>query len=76
MPRDPLTDPRPGDVVRPTVSKSRERHVAHVWAGNIDYWSPTSAGTPGRRKICWISTWMEWCRRTKAEVVPRAEGSR
>jgi hypothetical protein len=69
MERDPLTDPKPGDVVRPM--KGRERYVEECNGGDISYWYPRADGTPGLRRVCWIGTWMGWCQQTKAVVLKR-----
>lgn len=64
MTRDPLTDPRAGDVVQ----KGKViRQVARSHAGNIHYTSNTKS-TPS---VCWITTWCDWCK--KATVIKTAE---
>lgn len=63
--RDPLTDPRAGDVVRKFAGG--ERHVQKVEGGDIFY----SRFSSGALRRCWISTWRDWCR--GAEVVKAAD---
>ena len=60
--RNSLIDPQPGDSVISADGK-RQRDVVDCRGGNIIYL------INGRRMQCWISTWMEWCRRNKARVV-------
>lgn len=71
--RDPRLDPRVGDVV--TCEKDARRVIkvelgaplggpGGVRARNITYVSAKRRG----EHLCWISTWMEWCRANKVDV--------
>lgn len=67
--RDPLTDPRPGDVVRPP--KGRERHVDRRDGDDISYWCPTATGEPGKLRVTWLWHWRDWCCKSKVVFVKR-----
>jgi len=67
MPRDPRLDPQPGDRVR---ANGNTRLVRRRNGGNIFYHVEEQVSR--YEKNCWISTWVEWCRRNKAEVVKEA----
>lgn len=66
--RDPLVDPRPGDVVRSSYATIGERHVTGVWDCGVNYWRvlPT-----GKRYLghCLPVIWQKWCRSHRATVV-------
>jgi hypothetical protein len=66
--RDPLTDPRPGDVVRSLI---RERHVRERSDCYVFYRTMKLNGELGKTVCVWIRTWRVWCRKTKATVVER-----
>lgn len=69
MTRDPTIDPQPGDVVRSTTSKGvRERHVTSRTGNDVYYDSIEANGRPARSRLCFISTWQEWCRANKVRV--------
>jgi len=58
--RDPHINPQAGDVVTPNVGKKAAKPrtvVKRDGTGNIWY------STGGKERICWISTWQEWCRK-------------
>lgn len=67
MTRDPRIDPQPGDIVQATSGKGR--HVIGVARGDIRYRQIDCKNQAER--MCWLSTWREWCRKNKAEVVIR-----
>lgn len=61
--RDPLTNPRPGDVIRlagftVTVTEVMKRHIDYHYTGKGQRLRPE---------------WEEWCRRNHAVVVKQAE---
>lgn len=57
MPRDPRTDPQPGDAIRKgTATRVIERHVARREGGNIYYRTQNSS----TEKCAWITTWCAW----------------
>lgn len=68
--RDPLMSPRRGDIVRSGVHKNgRERHVTSVEGNVIRYIavSPTNS----RHMQCWRQSYVDWCAKSKAEVIER-----
>jgi hypothetical protein len=72
MERDPLTDPRPGDVVRPTTTRgNRTRCVEERFADVVRFWTPTRY--TGRLQRTSIVGWRTWCQKTKAVVVERGD---
>lgn len=68
MIRDPRINPRPGDVVTPTIGGGRVRHVTLTWS-QVYYWYFTATGLHGPDRNCSYRTWREWCRKTKAVAV-------
>lgn len=56
--RDPKTNPLPGDVL---CKGKLRRTVTRVLSGSVYY-----QNAHGRESNCWITTWIQWCR--KAEV--------
>jgi hypothetical protein len=73
MLHDPRTNPRPGDVVKPTVGNARTRHVEGIGIERIRYWSRTQSDRPGKVRWTWLWNWQDWCRKTKAIVVKRGD---
>ncbi len=81
MSRDPKTDPRTGDVVMATIGgRSVQRTVTQVnladeragfgyRARDVFYETNLRRGT----KVCWITTWQDWCYKNGAEVLETAE---
>jgi hypothetical protein len=68
MNRDPALNPREGDVVRSTITDPiMERHVTKR-VGNDIWYQRIQGRKPVREGFCWISTWMEWCRKHKVSV--------
>lgn len=66
--RNPLIDPRYGDVVTSRQSSlPRSRHVVARNGGNVSYQTKVGALV----KVCWITTWWDWCKANKAEVEAR-----
>jgi len=64
--RDPIQDPQAGDSVVARIGDVYvTRTVQHNDEGNIHYDDSRKVKT----QQCWISSWMEWCRKNKAEVV-------
>lgn len=66
--RDPRIDPQVGDKIykiSATGHKSTRQVVSRDGPGNNDIWYLTQ---DGKKKKCWIATWMEWAR--TAEVEP------
>lgn len=64
--RDPTMNPHPGDKLRfLSRGKPHTREVTGRRGDNIDYRIDASDVI----HTCWISTWQEWCRRRKAEVI-------
>lgn len=76
--RDPAVDPQYGDIVRSTIYKNcRERHpIKRYGAMNneVQYYSVTAQKSV--IKSCWITTWQDWCRKNKVEIIQRAEDLR
>lgn len=69
--RDPKIDPQNGDIVRATQFKNeRERHVAGRRGNHVDYLAVTAKKTV--QKNCWITTWQDWCRINKVDVIQTA----
>jgi hypothetical protein len=62
--RNPLSDPRPGDVVR----KGKRQRSVYARRGNEVYYTTESSGLI---RNCWITTWCDWCR--GSEVLHVAE---
>lgn len=70
MPRDPRTDPRPGDIVLASMpSRTVQRAVIQRDGGNVWYKSSSQSGN----RVCWILTWREWCARNNVKVCETAK---
>lgn len=70
--RDPVFNPRPGDIVRSEYDSIGERHVVRVSDNGVRYWAvhPKRANRDG---ICFLSNWTKWCRSHRVEVMQRGE---
>ena len=67
--RDPRIDPRDGDVVRATIGAQTTRTVLESpWTRSLGYRDMVYYSGQTERS-CWITSWREWCRKRKAEVV-------
>ena len=62
--RDPRIDPQPGDEV---IARKRTRVVTSRIGDNIIY--QVKEQINAHYKPCWITTWQDWCKNNKAEVV-------
>ena len=66
--RDPCEDPRKGDVIVMRDGRKFRRVLERV-GNNIHYRSGAGHGNPATYseqntiKVCWITTWQDWCRR-------------
>lgn len=71
MNRDPLIDPRDGDVVQSSYYSGDKqigrRIVLAVSAANVRYM--TGTGTKTVERNCLPHTWRKWCREHKARTV-------
>ncbi len=63
MVRDPLTDPRPGDVVKPAIKHARSRCVEERFADIVRFWIPTRY--TGKLRRTTLADWQNWCRKTR-----------
>lgn len=61
---DPRINPQPGDVVHDR-KRNIVRHVITREGGNIKYKRERQQGP----QFCWITTWQDWCRKNKVEVL-------
>ena len=62
-PRNPLEDPQPGDkVFSERWTPARERTVTK--RNGYDIWYSDGKN----ERMCFISTWQEWCRRNGAAI--------
>ena len=69
-PRNPLTDPQPGDVIRAVVgSKCVTRRVLNRDGQDVTYSDPRY----GCDVICYVSAWKRWCSKHKARAVEKEE---
>jgi hypothetical protein len=55
--RDPRRDPQVGDRV---MKNSTIRNVRKREGGDITYLVET--GPASKPKLCWITTWQDWCK--------------
>ena len=64
IPRDVRFSPKTGDTVGKTDAKGRTRRrtVTAVVDNYVHYLENS-----GQPKVCWISTWQEWCRGATVE---------
>lgn len=69
--RDPITDPKPGDIVRSIYDSIGERHVRHVNECGVSYWRVMANG---RRYdgYCLPGIWTKWCRAHRVSIEQRA----
>lgn len=65
--RDPLTDPRPGDVV--VSAKNRKREVAYVTITDTIVYDALGKKTTSVDNTCDLKTWKRWA--SKGAVVKR-----
>jgi hypothetical protein len=65
LPRDVRIEPKTGDIVSKTNAKGRirRRTVIAVQDNYVHYWD-SKKPLP---KVCWITTWQEWCRGAAVE---------
>lgn len=68
--RDPAIDPRPGDLVRSTVSKNVKERIVKERKGNDIWYRAFTGNAPARERLCWITTWQDWCRANKVSAHP------
>jgi hypothetical protein len=70
--RDPIVDPKPGDVVRSCYVTIGERHVTHVNDCGVTY---KRVRPNGRRYdgYCLPGIWTKWCRSHYVAIMLRAE---
>ena len=63
---DPILNPHAGDSVIARIGDVYvTRTVVDNNCGNITYDDSRKTKT----QSCWIGSWMEWCRKNKAEVI-------
>lgn len=63
---NPLTDPQPGDAVCGRVGDNYVTRTVITRRGcHVDY----DDSRKTNEQTCWISSWQEWCRKTKAQTV-------
>jgi hypothetical protein len=71
MARDAKTDPQAGDLL--ILQDGRYRRVVDRKGNDIYYHMGTGWGNPAKfmenpkRKCCWITSWMDWCR--QADII-------
>ncbi len=66
MDRNPLEEPQPGDMVK--LKNGQYRKCTRRQGGDVWYITSDTA----TEKLCWITTWREWCRKRQAEAIPAA----
>ena len=73
MGRDPIFEPRPGDIVRSCYESIGERHVLHVSDCGVRYWRvrPT-AGEP-KEGYCLPGIWTKWCRAHRVAIIQQIQ---
>jgi hypothetical protein len=72
--RDPIFEPRPGDIVRSSYESIGERHVMHVSDCGVEYLSVKLKGQPNghRPGYCLPRIWTKWCRAHRVDIIQRA----
>lgn len=66
--RDPLKEPRIGDIIRSSYPTIGERHVVGVGPTDVTYIAVV-AGWRNRQRNCLHRVWREWCRSNRATIV-------
>ena len=63
VPRDPLDNPREGDVVEKISPKGQKlrRQVMNRRVSEVYYVDLRNGNTTGKVRNCWITTWQKWC---------------
>jgi hypothetical protein len=72
--RNPLLDPRPGDVVENSNGKCRK--VTSVGISTSDSFNCRNFGRSWvciDGKMIWLDAWRRWCREHRAVVVKKGE---
>lgn len=80
-PRNPLHDPRAGDIVESfhgvrrlvTAVTLQDGSAFSFKARNITYSLANPGKDWGAERKCWISTWQDWCYVYKARVIEKAD---
>jgi hypothetical protein len=71
--RDPIFNPKAGDVVRSQYPSIGERHVTHVTDCGISY-ERRRPGLLTQQGYCLPVIWTKWCRSHRVVIVERADG--
>ena len=69
--RNPVLEPKHGDIVRSCYESIGERHVLHVSDFGVRYWRVRPKSKEPAEGYCLPSIWTKWCRSHRVEIIQR-----